>query len=473
MISIAISSSSNSLLASSSTSFASSHDALSNFSSKHLVEKRGQVLKNVNEVKDVLAAYSKTLEIFKTRVGEQNYFDISATAIEALKKNSSSSDLEKTFESKVLLTKCIFSNLFENILLMKGDSFLRKLFPNEEISSPLPVMNYSINPDVLKKMHEWIEDQNLIIMMRSIAGQNTEVSQALDQNLLADIDSASLEAVHARAKSFRSWINGNSNVLLNVVKLHLNNIGLTFLPSEIDKFINLKDLFLENNHLTQLPSSICNLINLKWLNLRNNMLTQLPGAFGSLQNLEAIDLAYNFITQLPSTFYNLRNLRTLCLADNRLTQLSDNIDSLRSLERLFLDGNCLKELPRNIGNLGRLCFLDLSENPLTQLPDTICNLGNLQELYFGDTHITKLPDNIDNLRNLRHIELSELLITQLPDMTNLSADVRKEILRHVSLKLRVCYCLSPCVLNKKKIIGVISFIALGYLTYTSYLSNKN
>jgi hypothetical protein len=388
--------------------------------------KRAQILGNVKKFKGLLKTeYSKTLEIFKTRIGAQNYSGISATAVSDLKrvisKEAFPNAFEKISENKTLLTKRIFCNLFKKIKLMDGDDFLRSLFPDEDILSASNVIDYSINPDVLEKMHQWVEDKNLITMMMSIAEQRTEISRDLQaQNLLVDIGSASLDAVHAKAQSFRAWISGNNNLLLNVTELYLDNLGLTSLPSEIDKFINLQRLDLTHNRLTLLPDSIGNLGNLQGLYLTHNRLTLLPDSIGNLGNLSSFLLGHNQLTQLPNAFGNLRNLQRLWLYYNELTHL-----------------------PNSFGNLGNLQVLGLSNNHLTQLPNNFGNLGNLQSLSLSNNHLT-----------------------QLPDMTNLSENIRKEILKNSSLKAQVSYYLAPYLPKKEAVIATVALVAFAYLTYT-------
>jgi Leucine-rich repeat (LRR) protein len=469
--------------------------------------KRAQILGNVKKFKGVLKTeYSKTLEVFKNKVGAQNYSGISATAISNLKRviPKDLKAFEKISENKTLLAKRIFCNLFGKIKFMDGDDFLKSLFPDEDITSSSKVIDYSIDPDILEKMHRWIEDINLIIMMKHIARRNIQVFQGLEGlNLLADIDCSSLETVHARAQSFRAWISGkNNNVLLNVTVLNLANLGLTSLPSEIDKFINLQRLVLHGNNLTHLPDTIGNLGNLQDLYLYNNLLTHLPDTIGNLGHLQALYLQDNHLTQLPDTIGNLRNLLGLYLDNNHLTQLPNTIGNLGNLGGLYLSNNHLTQLPDSIGNLanlkwiillenhlthlpdsignlGNLQQLDLPNNLLTQLPDSIGNLGNLQKLDLSNNLLTYLPDTIGNLGNLRRFYLSNNLLTHLPDMTNLSEGIRKKILKNSSRKAQVFYFLkarvysliTPYLPKKETVINAVASVAFVYLTYTYFSSN--
>jgi Leucine-rich repeat (LRR) protein len=98
-------------------------------------------------------------------------------------------------------------------------------------------------------MHIWVEDQNLIKMMKKAAEQNNEVEEALGNDLLNDVDSSSINIVHIRAEGFREWMKSHNDVLLNIQRLNLENTGLTSLPEEIDLFPNLQVLNLSKNQL--------------------------------------------------------------------------------------------------------------------------------------------------------------------------------------------------------------------------------
>ncbi len=319
-----------------------------------------KLLQDNSSYKEALKeTYAETLRVFKKSIGTSAYFTIAARAIFDL-KNVASYAPANISDNKSLLAKRIFRNLFNKIKLLYGDGFLGSLFPSEDITSASKVIDYSINPDVLEKMHQWVEDMNLIKMMNHVAKQNNQVSQSLAaQNLLSDGIDPSLEIVHTRAQSFRAWISGNNNILLNITELNLERLGLTSLPPEIEKFINLQTLDLLDNYLTQLPDSI-----------------------GNLENLRSVTFSYNYITQLPASICKLGNLHTLFIRNNPLKLLPGSFGNLVNLETLDLEKNpLLTQLPNSFGNLVRLRNLALDENSLTQLPDVTNLAENIKQKF--------------------------------------------------------------------------------------------
>ncbi len=241
----------------------------------------------------------------------------------------------------------IFCELFEKIKLMKGDGFLKKLFPDEDITSASEVVYYSVYSEILEKMHQWIEDINLIIMMQCVARHDGRISQSLEaQDLLANnMDRSSLEDVHTRAENFTTWINRNNNMLLNIKELYFYNLGLTSLPSEIGFFINLRVLLLEDNYLTELPLSIGTLTNLQELYIYNNYLTELPSSIGDLENLRVFGADNNYLKELPDSIGNLQKLQAFTLHKNHLRGLPSSIGNLRSLERITLPADGIIHIP--------------------------------------------------------------------------------------------------------------------------------
>jgi hypothetical protein len=393
----------------------------------------------------VRSSYSKALEVFKARIGQQNYSDISAVAVHGLQRVISPKKFPHQYEgisnNSPLIAKRIFCNLFKKIKLMKdGDGFLKKLFPNEsKEKGPLlasSVIEYSINADILEKMYMWVEDRNLILMLNDI----DEVRRVLDPNLLSKIDSASLEKVHARAESLREWLRAHNDELANVPWLYL--IELTSLPSEIDQFVNLKSIGVGHNHFDHLPDSI-----------------------GNLRNLESLWANNNHLEYLPDSIGKLVKLNSLAVYNNHLDHLPDSIGNLVNLESLMVDNNHLDHLPDSIGNLVKLNSLAVEHNHLEYLPDSIGNLVNLEMLWGNNNHLDHLPDSISNLRKLSLLMVKKNPLKNLPDMTNFPQNVRNAILRGAPLRAPISYYLSPYISSKRVILGSIVLIAAIAFTY--------
>lgn len=104
--------------------------------------------------------------------------------------------------------------------------------------------------------------------------------------------------------------------LLSLNALHLNNVGLICIPSDIGDLKHLTQLYLHHNDLTSLPLELWTLNNLKILELRDNDITEISNQIGQLSNLEILDLSYNQLTYLPHTVGNLVNIVTLNLEKN-------------------------------------------------------------------------------------------------------------------------------------------------------------
>ncbi len=311
-------SSSSSITAFSSPSFSNSLSQTVSIDDTNLsLEKANQIKKLAHKITDQILAFEpnknegkllfgkieykllnsccfETLKVFKRKIGKEAYSNLSNAAKSELKKIISKDALPKVHDSistnYLLLAKRIFCDLFKKIKLMGGDDFLKKLFPKElstaaRIDKAQIVIQHSIDPSILEKMHRWIEDQNLVKMMQSIVRDNYEISSI--KKLLPNVDNSSYEEVHARAESVRKWLNDNKAMLLNIWYLDLTEIdsqspGLTSIPQEISLFANLKELLLYNNDLTYIPKVLENLKKLENLGISNVSLTSVPEAVGSL-----------------------------------------------------------------------------------------------------------------------------------------------------------------------------------------------
>lgn len=260
---------------------------------------KGEILFRKIEYRLLNSCCFETLKIFKSKIGEEAYRDLSDAAEDELKKIISRDAFPKVHAAistnYPLLTKRIFCDLFKKIKLMGGDGFLKKLFPKElslaaRIDNAQIVIQHSTDPSILEKMHRWIEDQNLVKMMRSIvSGDNDEISNEFKKLLpdVPDVDDSSYEEVHARAKGVERWLKDNETMLLKIRHLDLTEIdsnspGLTSIPQEIGLFANLEELLLYNNDLTYIPKVLENLKKLENLGLSNVCLASTPETVGSL-----------------------------------------------------------------------------------------------------------------------------------------------------------------------------------------------
>lgn len=146
-------------------------------------------------------------------------------------------------------------------------------------------------------------------------------------------------------------------VIKNEVKnsvLHLNNLGLLKLNTEIVHFDFLKMLYLNKNKLSTLPEN-----------------------FTSLRKLKLLVLASNRFKRIPNTIFSLNKLRNLDFSKNELENISEEIEKLSSLVNLNLSSNKIKDLPLSIGRLQNLRSLNIKKNPIVKNKDFIKKLSDL------------------------------------------------------------------------------------------------
>lgn len=88
-------------------------------------------------------------------------------------------------------------------------------------------------------------------------------------------------------------------ILAKITLLDLSGLGLTTLPSEINRLLNLTRLDLSNNQLQTLPKEIADMPKLENLSLANNKFQTLPNFLRNLVNLKNLCLIGNEIRDVP------------------------------------------------------------------------------------------------------------------------------------------------------------------------------
>src|SRR6266851_1906365 len=73
-----------------------------------------------------------------------------------------------------------------------------------------------------------------------------------------------------------------------LITLHLCQLGLTQIPSEVWQILSLQELSLSNNQLSTLPAEVGNLTSLQRLTLDRNQLSTLPAEVGNLTSLQRL-----------------------------------------------------------------------------------------------------------------------------------------------------------------------------------------
>lgn len=120
-----------------------------------------------------------------------------------------------------------------------------------------------------------------------------EIREALSREPF-NIRHYSIDSLFEEVDRFREWV--KTADLSSIKELHLNNINLVTLPSEI-------------KYLT----------NLTWLDLDNNALRTLPPEIGALKQLKRLDVDFNELVRVPKELKELTKLQGLYITSNRLT----------------------------------------------------------------------------------------------------------------------------------------------------------
>jgi internalin A len=84
-----------------------------------------------------------------------------------------------------------------------------------------------------------------------------------------------------------------------LITLHLCELELAQVPSEVWQFLALQRLYLSNNQLSTLPAEVGNLTALQRLDLGNNRLSTLPAEVGNLTALQRLELRNNLLQTPP------------------------------------------------------------------------------------------------------------------------------------------------------------------------------
>ncbi|GEM_PF-3293836 len=175
-----------------------------------------------------------------------------------------------------------------------------------------------------------------------------------------------------------------------VTQLHLANLKLVKLPTQISALDALKYLVLSGNLLDSLPAEIWNLTSLVELDLGGNLLGHLDPRVSKLSNLLLLGLRGNGLTTLPAEIFTLPQLETLLLAGNDLDTLSGDVANLLFMKYLDLSGNQLKGIPYTMAAMDKLDSLDLSSNILETLPDLITEMKASTKVHLASNRLCNL-----------------------------------------------------------------------------------
>lgn len=156
--------------------------------------------------------------------------------------------------------------------------------------------------------------------------------------------------------------------------LHINDMGLSFLPDGFDSLKNLRFLCADKNAFKQIPLPVCRMSGLERLSMVHNDLENMDSCIFELTNLEQLDLAGNSIQEIPAELGKLDNLVILSLASNLITSLPETIGYCRSLRNLRLYSNKLRTLPSTLSRCTSLSDVFAYGNEIDSIPIELTNL---------------------------------------------------------------------------------------------------
>jgi Leucine-rich repeat (LRR) protein len=181
---------------------------------------------------------------------------------------------------------------------------------------------------------------------------------------------------------FCSWFGVTCNAVGEVVKINLENNGLTGTPSRsIYNITSLEALNFQQNAVLFSFNGIAKATNLRSLDLSSTNLDSVSGV-GQSSSLSELRLTDNDLTgPFPPEILQLSNLRQLFLNFNAIEgPLPIEISLMNNLEDLFLLNNRFSgQLPASIGSLSSLKRLALSDNNFEgSIPPELNNLLSLE-----------------------------------------------------------------------------------------------
>lgn len=228
----------------------------------------------------------------------------------------------------------------------------------------------------------------------------------------------------------------------SVIRLNLQNKGLSSIPKGLCKFTNLEELdlshnqiaqfdaadlcpgrlvrlYLNANQLKEIPASIAQFSKLVVLVAQDNPLERIDPAIAGLRRLKKLQLSGNGdpasfqpaiwgmtgletlrlwrfgLTSVPDQVKGMTSLKTLCLSYNALATLNPEVCRLPKLDYLNLGKNALQTLPSEIGQCVRLEYLAIFDNPISTLPAEFAALGG--HLKWFSAWNTQLPQQVQSL----------------------------------------------------------------------------
>lgn len=233
---------------------------------------------------------------------------------------------------------------------------------------------------------------------------------------------------------------------IEVSKLDLSNLGLTYLPDCFEVFTNIDSLNLSNNKLTNAPSIIKAFNELKHLDLSHNQLTQIPSKIIFKRTLTSINLSHN---QFQSIGFNkdFNLIKNIDLSYNQLTSIVLPSNYYEEFDNINLSNNQLETI-RFDYFIDNIQTLSLSNNRLNDIDLSFCSstqnldISNNQleniNIINDDSKIRMLYCNDNNIQNITPESILSKKISGLDISNNpiesLAKDLNVEMLALTDLK---------------------------------------
>ncbi len=218
-----------------------------------------------------------------------------------------------------------------------------------------------------------------------------------------------------------------------LVRLDLDKLKLTHIPSSFRLLTNLQILHLSDNNLTSidnLPENLYelsldrnyNLKDVSRLRIMHHTLTKLcftntyhtlPLSAITIVGPTRISVRSKPLSTIPIDIRFLTNLQELIISENPIVHLPEFIftttTKLNRLEARFCRISSIINI--DFSRMIYLYHLDLSNNEIKELPDSFCELPNLLRLNLSSNEISSLPASFSKLTSLNHLSICDNRIT--------------------------------------------------------------
>jgi len=207
--------------------------------------------------------------------------------------------------------------------------------------------------------------------------------------------------------------------LTNLERLEITDVGLPYIPKEINNLINLKYLDLSGNELIKLPNQIGELKGLEYLNLSENSISFLPENFYKLRKLRTLNISYNEeLSYISSKIINLENLEYLDImgCDNLI--LPETISKIKTLKKIKCDylanfqyeslQNLLKDAKYDISFIKNVNEITINSDYYPVIPEELKNIKHLHlRIRNFNQKIITLPENLYEFKNIDYLEFDD------------------------------------------------------------------